>query len=248
MLVQGSVCIVTGGGAGLGLGTARVLREGGAKVAVFDLRPPPDDALASGIVHHRVDITDETAVQAAIDAVIAEFGALHVCVNCAGIVQSKPLLGPDGPFPIALFRRTVDVNLTGTFIVMSLAAAAMARNAGQGADGERGVIVNTASIAAFDASSNVAYAASKGGVVSLNLSSARQLAEYGIRINAIAPGYMDTEMLGSLPPEWVTRLLSTTVYPKRLGAPAEFGRLVCQIVETPFLNAATIRFDGGARV
>ncbi|MGI4797463.1 MAG: SDR family oxidoreductase, partial [Janthinobacterium lividum] len=215
--------------------------------AIFDVKIPPVATTSARLQHHLVDITDEDQVKAGIAAIVAEHGGLHVCVNCAGIVQSQPLLGDDGPFPVALFRRTIDVNLTGTFLVMAHAAEAMARNSPAGPDGERGCIVNTASIAAFDASSSVAYAASKGGVVSLNLSAARQLAPFGIRVNAIAPGFMETELFAALPSDHTARLLSTTVYPQRLGRPEEFGRIVCSIVESPFMNASTIRFDAGAR-
>ncbi|MGI4952410.1 MAG: SDR family NAD(P)-dependent oxidoreductase [Janthinobacterium lividum] len=247
MRIEGATCIVTGGAAGLGLATALVLRARGARVATIDLSPLPEAAAQAGIEHHVADITDEAQVEAAVGAVVARHGSLQVCVNCAGIVQSQPLIDPAGRFPVALFRRTVDVNLTGTFIVMAVAAEAMARNAPSGPDEERGAIVNTASIAAFDASSSVAYAASKGGVMALNLTAARQLAPYGIRVNAIAPGFMETELFANLPPDHTARLLSTTVFPQRLGRPEEFGALVCSIVESPFMNAATLRFDAGAR-
>ncbi len=155
--------------------------------------------------------------------------------------------GDNGVLPIDLFRRTIDVNLTGTFIVMSRAAEVMAKNT-PAVDDERGVIVNVASIAAMDASSSAAYAASKGGVASLTLTAARDLAKYGIRVNAVAPGFMDTAMFNGLPEDWITRLVAKAEFPKRLGKPEEFGELVCHLVENRFMNASVIRFDAGARV
>ncbi|CAH1660434.1 SDR family NAD(P)-dependent oxidoreductase [Chelatococcus asaccharovorans] len=247
MDVKDRVCVVTGGSSGLGQGTIEALLAGGARVANLDLREPhraPDDERELFLA---VDVSDEQAVATAIAAVVARFGAVHVCVNCAGIVKGAPVVGDDGIFPMALFRRTIDVNLTGTFQVLAHCARHMARNA-PGPDGERGVIVNTASIAAVDASSSAAYAASKGGVVSLTLTVARDLARLGIRINAICPGFMDTEMFGGLPADWTAALVAKTVFPKRLGHADEFGQLVCHLIENRFMNASIIRFDAGARV
>jgi NAD(P)-dependent dehydrogenase (short-subunit alcohol dehydrogenase family) len=245
MQIRDSVCVVTGGSSGLGQATARALAERGARVANFDLKPPPSGAPAPFFVE--VDITDESRVQQAIRTVVEKWGAVHVCVNCAGIARGAKVLSEDGVFPIGLFRRTIEVNLTGSFIVLSRAAEQMALNP-PGADGERGVIVNTASIAGFDASSSAAYAASKGGIIAMSLTVARDLARYGIRINAIAPGFMDTPMFGGLPPEYMGELSAKTVFPQRLGSPEEFAALACHIVESRFMNAAVIRFDAGARI
>ncbi|CAH1652965.1 MULTISPECIES: SDR family NAD(P)-dependent oxidoreductase [unclassified Chelatococcus] len=247
MDMKDRVCVVTGGSSGLGRGTIEALLAQGAKIANLDLRPPEGPIDEAGELFMAVDVSDEAAVAAAIDAVAARFGAIHVCVNCAGIVKGAPVLDDDGIFPMALFRRTVDVNLTGTFQVLAHCARHMARNA-PGPDGERGVIVNTASIAAVDASSSAAYAASKGGVTSLTLTVARDLARFGIRVNAICPGFMDTEMFGGLPADWTAALVAKTVFPKRLGHPDEFGQLVCHLIENRFMNASIIRFDAGARV
>jgi NAD(P)-dependent dehydrogenase (short-subunit alcohol dehydrogenase family) len=247
MQLQDRVCIVTGGSSGLGRGTLLALLAKGARVANFDMKAPPTPLDHPNEIFVALDITDEASVARAVARVVAEFGAVHVCVNCAGIVRGAPVLGEDGVFPAALFRRTIDVNLTGTFLVLARAAEQMAKNA-PGPDGERGVIVNTASIAAMDASSSAAYAASKGGVVSLTLTVARDLARHGIRVNTIAPGFMDTEMFSGLPPEWTARLIAKTEFPKRLGEPEEFGALVCHIAENRFINASVIRFDAGARV
>ena len=242
-----SVCVVTGGSSGLGRGAVEVLRRNGAVVANFDVAPPSDAGKDEDSVFVETDISDENAVARGLSVVMARFKAVHVCVNCAGIVKGAPVLGDAGVFPFALFRKTIDVNLTGTFIVMALCAEMMARNLA-GPDGERGVIVNTASIAAMDASSSAAYAASKGGVSSMTLTAARDLARYGIRVNAIAPGFMDTAMFGGLPPDWTEKLVAKTVFPNRLGAPEEFGDLVRHLVENRFMNASVIRFDAGSRV
>ncbi|UOM36566.1 SDR family oxidoreductase [Acuticoccus sp. I52.16.1] len=249
MDVNGKVCVVSGGASGLGRGAVQALAERGAHVAVLDLAGP--GALPAGgegnIAHYACDITDDAAVARAVDDAVARWGRIDVCVNCAGIVASGSLLGPQAQDRFEAFRRTVEVNLTGTFIVMARTAERMAQNA-PGPDGERGVIVNTSSIAALDASSSAAYAASKGGVASLSLTVARELGAHGIRVNAIAPGFMDTAMFNALPDDWTASLVARTVFPNRLGDPAEFGALVLHLVENRFFNAALIRFDAGARV
>lgn len=246
MKIQDSVCVVTGGASGLGRATAEHLLSLGAKVASFDVNPPPERLLDSGLVSYTVDVADDAAVREAIDAVHDRFGAIHVAVNCAGIVRSTPTYGPDGVFPVDLFRRTIDVNLTGTFLVLAYAAEKMALNE-PNEEGERGVVVNTASIAGLDASSSVAYAASKGGVIAISLTAARDLASYGIRVNSIAPGFMDTELFANLAPEYTEALEARTVFPKRLGKPSEFARLAAHVIENAYLNATVIRLDSGAR-
>lgn len=246
MELKDSVCIVTGGSSGLGRGTVALLSAYGARVANFDVRPPAngDSGLATFM---SVDVSDERAVADAVAEVADRFGAIHVCVNCAGITRGAPVVGDDGVFPADLFRRTIDINLNGTFFVLARAAERMIRNA-PGPDGERGVIINTASIAAMDASSSAAYAASKGGVVSMTLTVARDLGRHGVRVNAIAPGFMDTEMFAGLPANWTEQLIAKTVFPKRLGAAGEFAELARHIIENRFLNASVIRFDAGSRV
>lgn len=247
MDLSGKVCLVTGGSSGLGRGAVESLAARGARVAVLDVAPPRDPNAISNTMYVRCDITDDSAVAAAIRDVVEHWHGLHVCVNCAGIVQSAKILGGDIGALVKAFRRTVDVNLTGSFIVLAHAAIQMANNV-PGPDGERGVIVNTASIAALDASSSAAYASSKGGVASLSLTLAREFAEAGIRVNAIAPGFMDTAMFDGLAPDWTAALIAKTVFPKRLGNPREFGELVVHIIENRMFNASLIRFDAGARV
>lgn len=190
MVISDSVSIVTGGASGLGRATAEALLDRGGRVVILD-RNHPAMPIQDRSLFVRTDITQEADVLRAIDATIDAFGRIDICVNCAGIIQSRPVFDEDGPFPMDLFRHTIEVNLSGTFLVMSRVAAQMARNQ-PGEDGERGTIINTASIAALDASSSAAYAASKGGVVSLTLTTARDLAKHGIRVNAVAPGFMAT--------------------------------------------------------
>jgi 3-hydroxyacyl-CoA dehydrogenase / 3-hydroxy-2-methylbutyryl-CoA dehydrogenase len=246
MQIEGKVCVVSGGSTGLGRGTADTLAARGARVAVLDLAAPAQP-FGVGMIFHQIDVTDDAAVAAAVAAIAAQWGEIHVCVTCAGIVATAPVLGPEGMSPIATFRRTIDVNLTGTYIVLARTAERMVLN-DPGDDGERGVIVTTSSIAALDASSSAAYAASKGGVASLTLTVARELGGRGVRVNSIAPGFMETAMFQGLAPDWTRELLTKTVFPKRLGDPKEFGALVAHIVENRFLNASHIRFDAGSRV
>jgi len=247
MQLDGSVVIVTGGASGLGAGSVQSLREAGARIAIFDKVEGPDANDDGRQRSYRVDIADEASVARAMDAVVSDFGALHAVVNCAGIVKSCPLYGEQGRYPSELFNQIIAVNLTGTFLTMAYAIERMAANEPD-TNGERGVIVNTASIAALDGSSSIGYAASKGGVVSMSLTAARDVASYGIRINAIAPGYMDTNMFAGLEETYRSKLISGNVFPKRLGKPQEFGALACHIIENPYINAATFRFDAGARV
>ncbi|MBP3036342.1 SDR family oxidoreductase [Arthrobacter sp. zg-ZUI100] len=243
MNIRGAVCIVTGGSSGLGRATAEYFAAAGARVVTFDVKPPSATA-EDGIHSFVVDVTDEAAVANTMDEVGERFGGIHIVINCAGMIRGHEVLGEEGIFPIDLFRHTVDVNLTGTFIVLAHGARWMSQN-DPGEDGERGVIVNTASIAALGASSSAAYAASKGGIVSMALTIARQLAPYGIRINTIAPGLMDTDMFGDLPVEHVIGLREKTLFPRRLGQPEEFARLACHLVENTYLNAAVVRLDSG---
>lgn len=247
MRLDGSVVIVTGGASGLGAGSVEHLRDAGARIAIFDKSEIPSSSLGERVKFYAVDIADEASVVGGMEAVKADFGAIHAVVNCAGIVKSHPLYGDAGRYPTELFNRIVAVNLTGTFLVMAHAIERMTANE-PNEDGERGVIVNTASIAALDGSSSVGYAASKGGVVSMSLTAARDVAPYGIRINAIAPGYMDTNMFAGLEETYRQKLVSGTVFPKRLGKAREFGALAGHIIENAYINATTFRFDAGARV
>jgi 3-hydroxyacyl-CoA dehydrogenase / 3-hydroxy-2-methylbutyryl-CoA dehydrogenase len=253
MQVQGSVALVAGGAGGLGEGAARKLVERGAKVALLDLETSSGDEVArrlgSDTVFIPVDVTDTESVEHAVASVVSTFGRVDVCVNAAGIIAGHRVVGRDGTlFPMDRFRAVIDVNLVGLFDVMRRAAEAMSRNE-PNQDGERGVVVNVASIAAYEGQiGQAAYSASKGGIVALTLPVARDLASRGIRVMAIAPGIMDTPMLGAVNDDVRASLASVHVFPKRLGTPADLGSLVVAIVENPLLNGEVIRLDAAARL
>ena len=247
MELKDSVVVVTGAASGLGAGAADWLNGKGARVTGVDINPIPNELGAAGVDGRICDIASEAEVIATLDEVVARHGRLDAVVNCAGIVKTRRLYDESGPFPLDLFRRTLEVNLTGTFLMMAHGAERMARNT-PNSDGERGCFVNVASIAAFDKSSSIAYAASKGGVVSMSMTAAHDLARYGIRTMAIAPGYMDTPMFAGLEPGYVEKLKEGIVFPKRLARMEEFGALVGSILTNAYLNATAIRFDAGARV
>jgi NAD(P)-dependent dehydrogenase (short-subunit alcohol dehydrogenase family) len=253
METQGLGVVVTGGGSGLGEATARALAARGAKVAILDLTHSNGRAVAESLgaeaLFAETDVTREEEVGAALDRAAESFGAIHVAVNCAGIGMAGRTVGKDGaPFPLALFARTIEVNLIGTFNVIRLAAARMVENAPND-EGERGVIVNTASAAAFEGQiGQAAYSASKGGVVGLTLPVARDLARAGVRCCTIAPGLFATPMLMGLPEPARQALEASIPFPSRLGRPSEFAALACHIVENPMLNGETIRLDGAIRM
>ncbi|MCL4488618.1 MAG: SDR family NAD(P)-dependent oxidoreductase [Chloroflexi bacterium] len=253
MKLQDRVAIVTGGASGLGAATVRELIAGHAYAAIFDIQTDRGAQLAGELGERAmalvVDVTDEDSVTGGVRRVVERFGAIHICVNCAGVPFAAKTVGRNGePFPLALFRRVIDVNLIGTFNVMRLAAAEMVKNQPD-ADGERGVIVNTSSGAAFDGQvGQAAYSASKAAIIGLNLPVARDLSEAGIRVNAIAPGLFDTPLVATLPEKARAALIDTTLFPRRIGQPEEFARLVRHIVENSYMNAETIRFDAGARM
>jgi len=247
MQLQGSVALVTGGASGLGAATVRRLVAGGAKVVIVDRDDARGAALAKelGQTFAKADVTDPAQVEAA----IAQAPGLRIAVSCAGVGWASRTLDKTGkPHDLDLFKTVIGVNLIGTFNVLRLSAAAIARNDALD-HGERGVIVNTASVAAFDGQiGQIAYAASKAGVAGMTLPAARDLAPAGIRVVTIAPGIFDTPMLGSLPEDRRAALAADVVFPKRLGDPAEYGALVAAIIETGYLNAETIRLDGGIRM
>jgi NAD(P)-dependent dehydrogenase (short-subunit alcohol dehydrogenase family) len=241
--VAGRAFLVTGGGSGLGAATARRLADSGGHVVVADLR-------AGGAGRFvETDVRDEASVQRAVEAVLAEFGALHGVVNCAGIGGGALVVDRDGlPHPLEAFRRVVEVNLVGTFNVIRIAAAVMAGNEPT-EDGERGVIVNTASNAAYEGQvGQAAYAASKAGVVGLTLPVARELGRHGIRVMTIAPGPADTPMLAQLREDIRRSLEEQIPFPPRLGRPEEYAALVGHIIENPYLNGEVIRLDGALRM
>ena len=243
MDVAGRTFLITGGGSGLGAATAALLERADANVLAADLQPGENGLFVE------TDVLDEASTRHAVETAVEEFGALHGVVNCAGIGGAGLVVGKDGePFPLDAFRRVVEVNLVGTFNVIRLAAAAMAANAPT-ADGERGVIVNTASNAAYDGQvGQAAYAASKGGVVSLTLPVARELARHGIRVMTIAPGPADTPMLALLREDVRQSLEAQIPFPSRLGRPEEYAALVKHIVENAYLNGEVIRLDGALRM
>src|SRR5436190_11810318 len=250
MDVRGQAALVTGGGSGLGGTTALALAEAGAKVAVLDVNEAGAREIASmmGGLAIRCDVTDTQSATAAIAQARDKHGAARVLVNCAGIGTAKRILGRDGPMPLEDFDRVVRVNLVGSFNMMRLVAAEMAA-APPLEDGERGVIVSTASVAAFEGQiGQAAYAASKGGIVALTMPAARELAQAGIRVLAIAPGIFSTPMLRALPEDLQASLGASVPFPKRLGAPEEFAELVMHMCRNAYLNGEVIRLDGSLRM
>ena len=250
MQISDTAAIVTGAASGLGEATARNFAEGGAQVTILDRDTTRGTEVAKEIGGHFVetDVTDESSVQQAIAFAKSKMGKITAAVNCAGIALAIKTLGRDGPHDLAAFQRTIDINLIGSFNVARLAAEAMAENAPE-PDGARGVIINTASIAAMDGQKGqAAYAASKGGIVGLSLPMARDLAKQGIRVMAIAPGIFKTPMLIGLGDEVMDALAADVTCPPRLGDPAEYGRLARFIVECGYLNGEVIRLDGALRM
>jgi len=250
MKLNGSVALVTGGASGLGAATARRLAAGGARVLIVDRDETRGQALAGelGAAFARADVTDPAQVEAAV-AAAGQLGTLRIAVSCAGVGFASRTLDRTGkPHDLDVFKTVIGVNLIGTFNVLRLAAAAIAK-AEPLEHGERGVIVNTASVAAFDGQiGQIAYAASKAGVAGMTLPAARDLAPAGIRVVTIAPGIFDTPMLGSLPEDRRAALAADVVFPKRLGDPAEYGAMVAAIVASGYLNGETIRLDGALRM
>ncbi|HML06539.1 MAG TPA: SDR family NAD(P)-dependent oxidoreductase [Xanthobacteraceae bacterium] len=250
MDIRGQAAIVTGGGSGLGAATARMLAEAGAKVAVFDVNQKAAAEVAidiNGIALH-CDVADSAATEAAIAKAAADHGPARILINCAGIGTAKRIVGRDGPMPLADFERVIRINLIGTFNALRLAAAAM-QGLNPLVDGERGVIICTASVAAYDGQiGQAAYASSKGGIVSLVLPAARELAQFGIRVNAIAPGIFLTPMLLGLSEEAQQSLAASLPFPKKLGDPAQFAALVRHMIENRYLNAEVVRLDAALRM
>jgi 3-hydroxyacyl-CoA dehydrogenase / 3-hydroxy-2-methylbutyryl-CoA dehydrogenase len=252
MLLSETVAVVTGGASGLGLATAEAILAGGGRVALLDLERSDGVEVAKRLGDRAIftpaDVTSEEGVTKALDAAVAAFGRITACINCAGIGTAMKTTGKGGPFPLALFAKTVEINLVGTFNVLRLAATRMLSN-DPNDDGERGVIINPASVAAFDGQiGQVAYTASKAGVVGMTLPIARDLSRDGIRCCTIAPGTFDTPMLALLPEENRKALGAGIPFPQRLGKPAEYGKLACAIIENPYLNGETIRLDGALRM
>jgi len=252
MDINGKVALVSGGASGLGAATVKMITASGGRVVILDLNENLGQSLAHELGDRaryvRADVSDPNEVEQAVKAATDAFGALHICVNCAGIGDPQKIVGKEGPADLSRFTKVIRVNLIGTFNVARLAAWAIARN-DPASDGERGVIINTASVAAFDGQiGQAAYSASKGGIVGLTLPLARDLSSLGIRVMTIAPGLFDTPLLAALPDDVKTSLGAMVPFPKRLGKPAEYALLAKQIIENPMLNGEVIRLDGAIRM
>ncbi len=252
MQIDGSSALVAGGASGLGEATVRALHERGALVTIADVNDERGHALAAELgeraAFEHADVRSADEVQAAVTAAAQAPGGLRISIHCAGVGWAEKIAGKRGPHQLEFFEKVIAINLIGTFNVLRFAATAMISGDPR-EDGERGVCVNTASIAAFDGQvGQIAYSASKGGVVGMTLPAARDLAQYGVRVNTIAPGLFDTPLLGALPEEAREKLGAGVPFPQRLGQPAEYAQLACQIVENRMLNGETIRLDGALRM
>jgi NAD(P)-dependent dehydrogenase (short-subunit alcohol dehydrogenase family) len=253
MKLSNSVAVVTGGASGLGFATVELFVASGAKVAIFDIDERAGNAAASAypgkVIFCNVNVVDAVSAQSGINKILAAFNAIHIVVNCAGIVTAGKTLNRESKaLPLSDFAKVIHINLIGTFNISSQAAQAMALNQPD-EQGQRGIIINTCSVAAFEGQvGQVAYAASKGGVASMTLPMARDLARYGIRAMAIAPGVFDTPMMSEVSEQSSQPLLEMIQNPKRFGLPAEYAQLCVSIVENNYLNGEIIRIDGGLRM
>ncbi len=253
MEINGTAAIVSGGASGLGAATARVLAAAGAKVTIADLNEQLGKALADelGGEFARTDVSDADSVQAAVDTAASVGQPLRFVISCAGIGWAQRTVGRDGrPHDRAAFGKVIDVNLIGTFNLMSIGAAAVAKTEPADIDGARGVVINTASIAGIEGQTGqLAYSASKGGIIGMTVPAARDLAAIGVRVNTICPGIIDTPIYGTgeASEEFKAKLVAPVVFPKRLGTAAEFAQLVRVLIENDYMNAEVIRFDGGIR-
>ncbi|MCH9643666.1 MAG: SDR family NAD(P)-dependent oxidoreductase [Gammaproteobacteria bacterium] len=251
MLIKDKVAVITGGGSGMGEACAHHLAGHGAKIAILDFNLENAEKVAKSVEGYAVqcDVADDAAVQSAVADVVKHFAAIHININCAGVATAGRVVGKEGPMALSDFQRTIEVNLIGTFNVLRCCAAQMVKQEPLNDDGERGVAINTASVAAFDGQlGQAAYSASKGGVVSMALPIAREMSKFGVRVMTIAPGVIATPMMGSMPDKVKQSLEETVPFPKRLGAPEEFAAVAQQIIENAYLNASVIRLDAGLRM
>ena len=249
MEIKDNVFIVTGGASGLGAGTAKMLTQHGAKVILADLNDEAGEALAKelGQTYVHCDVTKEADGQAVIDAALSQ-GTLYGLINCAGIAPAERVVGRDGPHSLASFQKVIDINLIGSFNMIRLAAANMINNDPL-ATGERGVLINTASVAAYEGQiGQAAYAASKAAIVGMTLPIARDMARHGVRCVTIAPGIMGTPMLYGMPQEVQDALAANVPFPSRLGLPEDFAKSVLSIIDNEMINGETIRLDGAIRL
>ena len=253
MDVNGTAAIVSGGASGLGLATARALAAAGARVVIADLNDEGGKQAADeigGLFAH-TDVVDEASVQAAVDAAVALGAPLRAAISCAGIGYAARTVGRDGsPHDLGAYTKVINVNLIGTFNVMRIGAAAMAKTEPADEDGLRGVVINTSSVAGIEGQTGqIAYSASKGGIIGMTVPAARDLSAIGVRVNTICPGIIDTPIYGFSPnaEEFKAKLVAPVAFPKRMGRPDEFGHLVRTLIENDYMNAEVIRFDGGIR-
>jgi NAD(P)-dependent dehydrogenase (short-subunit alcohol dehydrogenase family) len=249
MKIDNQIAVITGGASGMGQACAQLFTEHGARVVIWDSKLAEDASHFNDIVAFHCDVSSGSSVEKALQKTIEYVGLPSICVNCAGIAPAKRMVGKEGPMPLADFKKVIDVNLVGTFNVMRVVAAAMLQLAPNAASAERGVIINTASVAAFEGQiGQMAYSASKGGVVAMTLPAARELAQHAIRVNTIAPGLIATPMLLSMPQEVQDSLAQSVTFPKRLGRPDEYARLALHIIENELINGEVIRLDGALRM
>ncbi len=243
MELKQKIVVITGGASGMGKACANLLNSHQAQVVIWDKQVNPD------FVSIECDISSATSVEYALQETIARVGTPQICINCAGIAPAKKIVGKEGAMPLDAFKQVIDINLIGTFNVLRVVADAMIKMPLSETAEERGVIINTASIAAYEGQiGQIAYSASKGGVVAMTLPAARELAQHQIRVNTIAPGLIATPLLLNMPDEVQNSLASTVPFPKRLGKPEEFASLVMHIIENPLLNGEVIRLDGALRM
>ena len=246
MNFEHEIALITGGASGIGKACAEFLKKRGMKVVIWDKQEQSD---TDAELYLPCDVSSKESVEKALQLTIQKIGTPRVCINCAGIAPAKRIVGREGAMPLTAFKQVIEVNLIGTFNVMRVLAHAMSSLEPETNGQERGVIINTASIAAFEGQiGQAAYSASKGGVVALTLPAARELAQFAIRVNTIAPGLIATPLLLNMPQEVQDKLAAETIFPKRLGKPEEFALLVGQIIENPMLNGEVIRLDGALRM
>ncbi len=251
MDVSGLGALITGGGSGLGAEAARALTRAGAKVTVLDINLEAAEKVAAEIggIAVKADVRSEEEAEAAVKAAADAHGPTRITINCAGLGRGGRVAGKDGPMPLENFKFVVDVNLIGSFNLLRLTAYEMAKLDPVNDDGERGVVINTASIAAYEGQiGQASYSAAKAGIIGMTLPIARELAQFGIRVCTIAPGLIDTPLFGGLPQTAYDSLVASTLFPKRLGRPEEYAKMAMAIIDNPLLNGETIRLDGALRM